>query len=690
MRPFPRALLLAALAAWVMAPGGARAYEGEHYAWTYYLALHVGFTERQAFQIASGAYAIDWHPNTGPMPDGHWGNVEGAAASTQPRLRAMWSKFHAFGVHEVLRRIHDRLGVMQRFEVYGGLDDKFRPEIVAAKEAQERRLWEDGLKAGNPGPFIHFRQDRWSHNGWYDLFGHGAASHFPDYLSNDPNAAWQMTQTTVDELTRFRAAWCAATPRPKSCDRQVGEVDLARIRIVFDRLVAANPLPVDVKDRFGLLYSLKRFSLSFNYNGEAKALHARGVDELPWAARFLGNVARAATGITLRLWQSNADAGVTDWLLDMPGPNLERTLDVVRLAIDEDKARGAGFVDFTGGGELAAHVAERSANGVHRDELPDHWIDYQYDSEGRIAADPDRYAVEDPVVVAGGASATFERPAGSDRVTVKLSVPLSLAGITDLGFLDELPAVAEASLTGVATPVKVVKRSTLGRKRKTLNLEAQVPAAEFNSVTSKWHVKVAAYGLRPQEFEFAFTAPFRQLIGYGLVTSSCLGDAAALANQMRAGDTAKETEVYYGPDGPPSVDEFRAVRLKVMIWVTEGAEVQGSVQFCYPAYFFRAPLADDGTFDLTVEQAFPVFKVGPMTLRGTATGPDPSTGHYRFSGGGVFTAPNTLCRGTDEKAEKRYGKRDADCAFEWKASTDCSEVPAGTLVHQDCLRANGD
>ncbi len=46
----------------------ANAYEGIlHYAWTYYLSLQVGFTERQAYQIASGTNAIDWDPQTNPV-----------------------------------------------------------------------------------------------------------------------------------------------------------------------------------------------------------------------------------------------------------------------------------------------------------------------------------------------------------------------------------------------------------------------------------------------------------------------------------------------------------------------------------------------------------------------------------------------------------------------------------------------
>ena len=46
----------------------AHAYEGiVHYAWTYYLALQVGFTERQAYQIGSAANALDWDAQTNPI-----------------------------------------------------------------------------------------------------------------------------------------------------------------------------------------------------------------------------------------------------------------------------------------------------------------------------------------------------------------------------------------------------------------------------------------------------------------------------------------------------------------------------------------------------------------------------------------------------------------------------------------------
>jgi len=80
-----------------------RAYEFDHYAWTYYLALQVGFTKRQAFQIASGAYALDWWPVTSPMEASTWDGIFGANHAVlgvfgdrKPALASKWRDLHAF------------------------------------------------------------------------------------------------------------------------------------------------------------------------------------------------------------------------------------------------------------------------------------------------------------------------------------------------------------------------------------------------------------------------------------------------------------------------------------------------------------------------------------------------------------------------------------------------------------------
>lgn len=76
-----------------------RAYESPlHYMWTYYLALHAGYSERQAYQIASAAFSIDWDESTGPlsfgatMPDGFYGAER--ARFFHPVINLLWRKMH--------------------------------------------------------------------------------------------------------------------------------------------------------------------------------------------------------------------------------------------------------------------------------------------------------------------------------------------------------------------------------------------------------------------------------------------------------------------------------------------------------------------------------------------------------------------------------------------------------------------
>lgn len=59
---------LVALVALVGIGQPAYAYDLDvHYLWTYYLALHAGFSERQAYQLGSAAFGIDHDPDTGPL-----------------------------------------------------------------------------------------------------------------------------------------------------------------------------------------------------------------------------------------------------------------------------------------------------------------------------------------------------------------------------------------------------------------------------------------------------------------------------------------------------------------------------------------------------------------------------------------------------------------------------------------------
>lgn len=199
----------------------AHAYEGDHYVWTYYLARHLGYTHRQAFQLASATYAIDFDPNTGPMPDGAKEWVAVAAGLATDEHKKKWTDFHAFALSHL------------------------KPEAAqSAKVFAAERLRKIGDEQRNPGPFIHFMQDMYAHDGWDDTRGHGLAGHLPDFLSHDypdQRRAKAMTQHTLAALKRFRSeVLVLGITKPVAVD--------PLIWTTLNFLLRADPLPVNIKE----------------------------------------------------------------------------------------------------------------------------------------------------------------------------------------------------------------------------------------------------------------------------------------------------------------------------------------------------------------------------------------------------------------------------------------------------------
>ena len=194
------------------------AYEGDHYTWTYYVALHLGFTKRQAFQIASGAYAIDWDPDTGPM-EATAGDViygarhPGLTGTSHPQIASIWTQFHAFAETN-----------------YVGVGD----EVEKARQRQKAALWKLAKAQRNPGPLLHFTQDYYSHFEFDNFHGHAIAGHKPDFISNDLAKARAMTEATVEVLQRFMREVMGKEPK---------EPDYDRLWEVLDRLAQADPAP---------------------------------------------------------------------------------------------------------------------------------------------------------------------------------------------------------------------------------------------------------------------------------------------------------------------------------------------------------------------------------------------------------------------------------------------------------------
>lgn len=266
------------------ARGPVYAYEGEHYIWTYYLALHVGYTKRQAYQIASAAYAVDWDPDTGPMEaqplDVLWGAEHPGLWTLQgmpsTKVAGIWRRFHAFAdvTHCVITqqeqdlltwlnpdaqlrawyasrvgRIPIKLPGSPIFEIQPPplpaiVGDIFRvlplcgPDDLAGIAASRARardeLWTLARAQRNPGPLIHFVQDTYAHGDFTAVRGHALIGHVPDFLGSDSAKALAMTRDTIAVLQQFMREVLGQTPK---------DPDMRVIQAALSSLEGVNPAP---------------------------------------------------------------------------------------------------------------------------------------------------------------------------------------------------------------------------------------------------------------------------------------------------------------------------------------------------------------------------------------------------------------------------------------------------------------
>jgi hypothetical protein len=186
----------------------AQAYDWDtHYAFTYYLARKIGYSPEEARRIASADVSIDARNNTSTEP------IQGYSLSRdaqEPRI-----KYHAFAVN-------------------GETD----PDVIKQQIKQRQDdLWREAMATGNPGPFIHFIQDKYSHDGLESKYGQAqpGVGHRPDFVGADGNHDEKMARETVEFLQKFmRDYFPGRTPR---------DVDPKETAAVMDGLAKANPAP---------------------------------------------------------------------------------------------------------------------------------------------------------------------------------------------------------------------------------------------------------------------------------------------------------------------------------------------------------------------------------------------------------------------------------------------------------------
>lgn len=141
-----------------------------HFYYTYFLARLSDFSPEDALRIASANVAVDYDSRTEPFQNMGFGS---GAQSVRTRFHAFVPAGGRTSPYEVRER--------RRLDAY-------------------ERAW-DG---GNPGAYLHFYMDIYSHAGFQSQFGHAVMGHLPDFLSTNSERARRMTRGVLSILWGFR------------------------------------------------------------------------------------------------------------------------------------------------------------------------------------------------------------------------------------------------------------------------------------------------------------------------------------------------------------------------------------------------------------------------------------------------------------------------------------------------------
>ncbi len=104
-------------------------------------------------------------------------------------------------------RTRGKWAFWDQLKTWGGVEgvDVNAPAIKVIREKYSNELWQLALRERNPGPYLHFTQDRVPHGPWDNTRGHAMVGHLPDFISSNPEGAWESTRATLEGLCKFRA-----------------------------------------------------------------------------------------------------------------------------------------------------------------------------------------------------------------------------------------------------------------------------------------------------------------------------------------------------------------------------------------------------------------------------------------------------------------------------------------------------
>jgi hypothetical protein len=196
----------------------------DHYAFTYFAALQAGFTPRQAYQIASATYALDFDKNTQPMRiNTSLANAFGRHSATASIDKRVLLNFHAFADDKDIELCF--LGTAEEAAANPSsyklavpaadqYDENGKPTRICTEEqkkiveqkrqCRKGQLWTMAMNQRNPGPLMHYVQDYHAHYLYNTFIGHGFAGHLPDFLSFNPDGSLAAAHETMQAILAFR------------------------------------------------------------------------------------------------------------------------------------------------------------------------------------------------------------------------------------------------------------------------------------------------------------------------------------------------------------------------------------------------------------------------------------------------------------------------------------------------------
>jgi len=222
-----------------------RAYDNDtHYWFTYYLAVKAGFTPFQAEQIASADVSVDFDEDTEPVTPKLDTLMQ--AYRFKATFSMVRSNFHALASKKDVNEITKRSPIYW-WDPQVDTD----PSVIAADHKivakRQAEFWKAVIEKGeNPGMFLHYLQDTYSHRNFESFFGH-AGYRRVDHMSSDRAKALEMAMITLRYMIAFKLRMgnnaLAEVRSPEMIDlsRQMTKADLDDVKRVLNLLCDVNP-----------------------------------------------------------------------------------------------------------------------------------------------------------------------------------------------------------------------------------------------------------------------------------------------------------------------------------------------------------------------------------------------------------------------------------------------------------------